>query len=135
MTNFNLPITNFLDIQQKARQQCGQINKTDTDGKTYCLASITDLTHRLLFGVGIRSERGTSKKVPATKVMNIFYQDKEVSFSNDDLKQSVKFTTRFVCNPWKKGLSPHTSKNIKDYSNKRYGQCLKGIKLITKQLN
>lgn len=134
MTDFNIPIKDFLAIQQKSRQQCGQINKTDTDGKTYCLASVTDLTHRLLFGAGVRYERGVSKKVPATKVMNIFYQEDNVSFSNEDLKQSVKFTKRFVCTPWKKGLGKLTGKGIKDYSHKRYGQCLKGINLVTKQL-
>ena len=138
MQQFNISINDFLNIQRNARASCGDVQNIDVEGKTYCLASVSDLTQRLLYGVGIRRERGkkiADKRNVEGLSFNIGFMKDNVEFSGGDLVNAKIQTKKYVCNPWAKGVFKKTRKDIRDYSNKRYGQCIKGINVIDSQLD
>lgn len=127
-------------IGLKVKTQCGKISKVDNAGKTYCHLAVADLKHRLLFGVSARIPTGKSSGQKGKQQLDVgrdfFINDSNetLSLSSKDVNTRISNTKKFVCQPWKRGIDSKTPKHKKDFANKRYGQCLRGVSLVQKQL-
>ena len=142
-----ITIKKFINAQQKSRSQCGDIKGADIEGKTYCLASVTDLSHRILFGQGVRSQptgikkphQSFSERGERSSFKEVDFllpnQDNVVIEINDKLLHNKSMRTKqFVCNTFRKGIEKGSSRERKLYANRRYGQCIRGIELMKRNL-
>lgn len=128
---YGMSVREFLDAKDMASNLC-----TDNDSGVYCRRAVSDLSHRLLFGVGSRREAFESGKHIGRELMfldpSIDFND-TFSFSNlEFIKQSINTHSK-VCSPLKRDLKKSFEK-LKEEKTENYLQCLQGIDKLKQSL-
>lgn len=118
-----MSVREFFNAKDMALAECNNENGI------YCRRAVSDLSHRMLFGVGSQKEVFESGKQAGKEIR---FLDPSISFDNtfsfsslELIKQAINTHSK-VCSPLKRDLKNSLDK-LKADKIENYTQCLQGI--------